>query len=696
LRREFRGVLLMVLVCVSLVIIGGQFVFIRPVHANPGPVVLYNSYDSYANNHATDFTVTNIGNDLRKNAYDKEINTFMYFVYSTTSGKALEVYNFSIPEVPPTIDVVGFNLTCRVTNNTAGSPNDEYRIVYYVSPSATAQVLLDWTYERLGTYDEHGIFIGPKAYMWANQSEPNDGNWSWADVNNIRFAVETDKQGPSDPGCEFFVYEAWVTVFDTTGAQYRSYANNDVTDFTETIIGDALREEAHDKDYLSHAYFVYSTTSGKALEVYNFTIPGLFDLVRPTIAQVNFKMRYNVTENVAVTPNDEYRIVYYVSPNTTAQVLVDWTDAAVPLGIYTWANQSEPNDGTWNWTDVNNIQFAVETSVTDTSDPGCEFFEYEAWVTVLVPPTALRVDPSMTRGISGGGSFSIDIRADNVIDLYSYEFILLYNTSVLTATSASTYSPFTIPTIGSGIFINDPAGYVFMCFHMMFGTIHGVSSNSTKLATINFDVTVSGESGLDLSGTLLGSAAHTGGISITHIPYNGYFNTLYKLHDVAVTGVSAPTKVPVGGIAYINVTVKNEGNYTETFNVTAYSDTDPIDTQTGITLSAGSNITLEFIWDLTGIAPGVYTISAEATVVPLEVWPNLDDNTYIDGEVYVKIPGDVDGDRDVDASDLSDLRNAYGFEPGDSNWDEDCDFNGDNKVDASDLFDLGKNYGKSI
>jgi len=78
-------------------------------------------------------------------------------------------------------------------------------------------------------------------------------------------------------------------------------------------------------------------------------------------------------------------------------------------------------------------------------------------------------------------------------------------------------------------------------------------------------------------------------------------------------------------------------------------------------------------------------------------------NTY-DFEIYyktaqVKITGDVNGDRTVNASDLSAFSQAYGSKLGDINWNPNganCDFNEDTKVDAYDLFDLGKNYGKSL
>jgi len=58
----------------------------------------------------------------------------------------------------------------------------------------------------------------------------------------------------------------------------------------------------------------------------------------------------------------------------------------------------------------------------------------------------------------------------------------------------------------------------------------------------------------------------------------------------------------------------------------------------------------------------------------------------------IKILGDIDDDGDVDASDLSDLSEAYGSDTLETN----CNFYRDNKVDILDLFLLGKNYGKTV
>jgi len=60
------------------------------------------------------------------------------------------------------------------------------------------------------------------------------------------------------------------------------------------------------------------------------------------------------------------------------------------------------------------------------------------------------------------------------------------------------------------------------------------------------------------------------------------------------------------------------------------------------------------------------------------------------------IPGDANGDRKVDNSDLLDLVQAYGSEPSKPNWNPNCDFNRDRIIDAKDLSALGRNYGKTV
>ncbi len=134
-----------------------------------------------------------------------------------------------------------------------------------------------------------------------------------------------------------------------------------------------------------------------------------------------------------------------------------------------------------------------------------------------------------------------------------------------------------------------------------------------------------------------------------------------------------------------------EGGYVQ---VSCYVNSTQIGSQT-VNIIAGQLVPLDFTWNTSNVIPGTYTIMANASIVG-ETDTDPADNTFIDGKVHVKIPGDVNGDEVVDASDLFDLTKAYGSELGDPNWNLDCDFNGDDKVDTADLIELNKNYGKTF
>jgi hypothetical protein len=167
------------------------------------------------------------------------------------------------------------------------------------------------------------------------------------------------------------------------------------------------------------------------------------------------------------------------------------------------------------------------------------------------------------------------------------------------------------------------------------------------------------------------------------------------LHDIAVISVTHNPNVTYQGlVVYIEAVPQNQGLEGEYIRVDYYANSTLIESET-LHLSAGQLIPLDFRWNTSNVPPGTYTIIVNASITG-EIDADLADNTFIDGKVYVKIPGDVNGDGIVDASDLFDLSKAYGSVPGDSNWNPGCDFNGDNEVYASDLFDLIENYGGTV
>jgi len=173
------------------------------------------------------------------------------------------------------------------------------------------------------------------------------------------------------------------------------------------------------------------------------------------------------------------------------------------------------------------------------------------------------------------------------------------------------------------------------------------------------------------------------------------------IHDVAIVsvtpscprlGIGICTEAYCTWIIDVYVDTRNEGDFSETFNVTAYYDNNTIGTKT-ITLDSGAGKTLVFEWVLTFLTPRRnYIISANASIVPSET--DTDDNTYIDGTVKVKVLGDVTGDDFVDVDDLQKLGWFWQKGKGEIGYDPQADFSFDGLIDVDDLQMLGWNWHK--
>jgi hypothetical protein len=171
------------------------------------------------------------------------------------------------------------------------------------------------------------------------------------------------------------------------------------------------------------------------------------------------------------------------------------------------------------------------------------------------------------------------------------------------------------------------------------------------------------------------------------------------IHDVATVNLtSTKTVMCQGYCGNLTVTAQNRGDFTETFNVTAYANTTNIASQ-NVTLSSGNTTTLTFTWNATGFAYGNYTISAYAWPVPSET--DTSNNNFTGGVVKVTIPGDINGDFKVSLADLVLLANAYGTTPASGGkpgvlgaWNPNADINGDGKVSLADLVIMANHYGQ--
>ncbi len=109
-------------------------------------------------------------------------------------------------------------------------------------------------------------------------------------------------------------------------------------------------------------------------------------------------------------------------------------------------------------------------------------------------------------------------------------------------------------------------------------------------------------------------------------------------HDVAVTNVvPSPTTVDQGDDVNVTITAANEGDYIETFTVTAYYDSNIIGTKIVGPLNPKASTTFNITWSTTGVPPGTYTISANASIVLGEI--DTADNSFTDGTVTVQAVG---------------------------------------------------------
>ena len=239
-----------------------------------------------------------------------------------------------------------------------------------------------------------------------------------------------------------------------------------------------------------------------------------------------------------------------------------------------------------------------------------------------------------------GESFEINVTVSDVSDLYGWQFNITFNSAVLNCTGveegpfleqAGTVFPLP-PTI------DNTAGFVFFGESLWLPFPPSGANGSGILAAITFNVTTEGESNFHFFESKLNTMNLDEGIPvrISHTAVDGVF--MYPLwRDVAVTNVTAlPLSVTAGEFVSIDVTVKNKGNITETFDVTVLYDSAIIETKTAADLAPDASETLSFSWNTTDVDGGNYTITAEAT--PLSGETETADNTHSKVVVTITVP----------------------------------------------------------
>jgi hypothetical protein len=307
--------------------------------------------------------------------------------------------------------------------------------------------------------------------------------------------------------------------------------------------------------------------------------------------------------------------------------------------------------------------------------------------------TTVYVNPQLTT-TQIGETFSINISITQVTNLTAWEIKLYYLNTILNGTKA-TEGPF-LKTAGSTFFwvlsLTDNYNATHGLIHLtctLTGTGPGATGDGT-LATITFKAKNGGNTPLTLTSTKLLDAQDPTQ-QIPHTTTDGTVQVI-GIKDIAVLSVN-PLKTIVGQgyTMQINVTVANQGDYMETFNVTLYANTTTIKTRE-ITLTSLNSTTITYTWNTTGFVKGNYTLWAYAE--PVQGETDTDDNTFVDGVVKVTIPGDVDGDFKVKMDDIVALCDAFGSTIGKPKYKPNLDIDCDGKISMDEIVIACTNFGK--
>jgi parallel beta-helix repeat protein len=175
-------------------------------------------------------------------------------------------------------------------------------------------------------------------------------------------------------------------------------------------------------------------------------------------------------------------------------------------------------------------------------------------------------------------------------------------------------------------------------------------------------------------------------------------NPVSQTHDIAVTKVTAIKSIVGQGYkSLMEVTVENQADLAETFEITAYINSMMAQAK-NVTVLGRASSTVQLTWNSYETPKGSYSITVHAYPVLGET--DISDNTLTEGVVTVVMPGDISGpsgipDDKVDIRDLAAIAIIYGVNSTNPRYNANCDINSDRKIDIKDLAIAAKNYGKT-
>lgn len=163
-------------------------------------------------------------------------------------------------------------------------------------------------------------------------------------------------------------------------------------------------------------------------------------------------------------------------------------------------------------------------------------------------------------------------------------------------------------------------------------------------------------------------------------------------HDVCIHGVAISRTISgLGFSLLIETEIRNFGSFAEAFNITVSANSTTIGQFASVFLGSGGSAMFTLVWNTTSFPRGSYTIEVSASTVANET--SVADNTIRIG-VFVTIPGDADGDFDVDILDIVEVTAIYGLKDGEAGFNPNVDWNCDGRINILDVTVVTSRYGQ--
>jgi len=392
-------------------------------------------------------------------------------------------------------------------------------------------------------------------------------------------------------------------------------------------------------------------------------------------------------------------IISHFSIMSRVTVSLMWT-APQTQGTYNLTIYAMPVAGE-NVTDNNSAYRLVSVRV----------IEPHAANAMWIEPSAVELS---TASASVGYRFNVTVWINLTETSASWEFNMIYNKNHLTATgcgyTAGIKSQFfeniatsPLPPIFGEI--NATHNYVLTAECWLTGPCRNPGYGS--LSWVEFEVIAVPEEGqtftstLDIS-TFYPEETYAQDSTAARIPLTVHDAT-YRIsapeippiiRDVAITDVFPSSNwTYVGWDVNVTVVARNRGDENETFTITAYYGGVQMGNYTVLELQPNNETTIIFVWNTQNtVAGNNYTISAEASTVPFEL--NTTDNKYINGEVEIRMLGDLNGDGKVRVDDVLYAVEAFGSDLDHPRWNPMADLNGDGRVRVDDIVTIALHFGE--